>query len=324
MRTSGWIVAVGIAGLAASTAWAGSPQLQQTGGDIVFSGDYYGRVDLPIPQAFGHLKRLIGDADNFEPINTFSESNRYRIMASPIGRLDLLVSQDGKQGVSLCTGWVISAEYIMTNHHCIPGRDGKVLKASLLMNYLEEGNSKGTERFDVETQPVETSTELDYSIVRVHGNPGAKYGIIPMKARNPDPSEELFVIQHPAGKPKRLTRRNCRADDDTERPEELRHFCDTLGGSSGSPVFSDNDMALVGLHFAGIEKKVNFAKRMTVIIQNSPILSQLSGGAERAPAPSPAAAQPAPRPAEVAPQPSYQQPASPAAPAPSGGWQPIN
>ena len=329
MRTSGWIFAVGIAAVTASAAWAGSPDLQQTG-EIDYPGDYYGRVDLPLPQAFGHLKRLIGDADNFEPVNRFSESNRYRIMASPIGRLDLLVDRNGKQGVSLCTGWVISAEYIMTNHHCIPGKDGKVLKASLLMNYLEEGESKGTERFEVETQPVETSTELDYSIVRVMGNPGAKYGVIPMKARDPDPSEELFVIQHPAGTPKRLTRRNCRADDDTERPEELRHFCDTLGGSSGSPVFSDNDMALVGLHFAGIEKKVNFAKRMTVIIKNSTILTQLSGGSESAPAAAPAAAQTPPPPAENYPQqPSYQQPASPAvgvpsAPAPSGGWQPIN
>ncbi len=325
MRTSGWIVAVGLAAVAvtATGASAGSPDLQQTG-EVEYPGDYYGRVDLPLPQAFGHLKRLIGDADNFEPVKNFSESNRYRIMASPIGRLDLLVERGGKKGVSLCTGWVISAEYIMTNHHCIPGREGTVLKASLLMNYLEEGESKNTARFEVETRAVETSTELDYSIVRVHGNPGATYGIIPMKARDPDPAEELFVIQHPAGTPKRLTRRNCRADDDTERPEELRHFCDTLGGSSGSPVFSDNDMALVGLHFAGIEKKVNFAKRMTAIIQQSPILRQLSGGSERAPTPAPAA-QPAPRPAENYPQqPSYQQPASPAAPAPSGGWQPIN
>ena len=282
-------------------------------GEIEYPADYYGRVDLPLPQAFGHLKRLISDTDNFEPISKFSEKNRYRIQSSPIGRLDILVKRNGKQGVSLCTGWIISVDYIMTNHHCIPGKSGQVLKASLLMNYIEEGKTSGTKRFEVETKPIETSRELDYSIVRVRGNPGMKYGIIPMQVRDPSPEEELFIVQHPAGKAKRLTRRNCRADSETERPEELRHFCDTLGGSSGSPVFSDNDMSLVGLHFAGIEKKVNFAKRMTTIIKNSPILRQLGQAPqESAPAPKPTIRQPAP-----------QAPA-PVEAAPSGGWQPIN
>ncbi|MBL6929460.1 MAG: trypsin-like peptidase domain-containing protein [Rhodospirillales bacterium] len=312
MRFSPWIIAAGF--VAASTtlgAADGVAVLHQ--GEIEYPADYYGRVDLPLPQAFGHLKRLIGDADNFEPIRKFSERNRYRIMASPIGRLDLLVKRNGKQGLSLCTGWIISVDYIMTNHHCIPGKSGQVLKASLLMNYIEEGKTSGTKRFDVETKPVETSRELDYSIVRVRGNPGMKYGIIPMQAREPSPEEELFIIQHPAGKAKRLSRRNCRADSQTERPEELRHFCDTLGGSSGSPVFSDNDMSLVGLHFAGIEKKVNFAKRMTTIINNSPILRQLGQAPqESAPAPKPTIRQPAP------------QNTAPVEAAPSGGWQPIN
>lgn len=315
---SGIFIAAVTAGLIGA-----QPAVAGEGGEVDYPADYYGRVDLPLPQAFGHLKRLIGDTENFEPIKSFSEGNRYRVMASPIGRLDLLVEADGKQTVSLCTGWVISAQYIMTNHHCIPGKNGRVLKASLLLNYLDEGSSKATERFEVEPRPVETSAELDYSIVPIKGNPGAKYGIIPILARDPKPAEELFIIQHPAGTPKRLTRRNCRADVDTERPDELRHFCDTLGGSSGSPVFSDNDMALVGLHFAGIEKKVNFAKRMTVLVQKSPILAQISRaerGGSREAVQAPAAAPQAP-----AAQPAPQKPAAPIESAPQGGgWQPIN
>jgi len=315
MRFSPWIIAAGF--VAASTALSAADGVQVLHeGEIEYPADYYGRVDLPLPQAFGHLKRLIGDADNFEPISKFSEKNRYRIQSSPIGRLDLLVKRNGKQGVSLCTGWIISVDYIMTNHHCIPGKSGQVLKASLLMNYIEEGKTSGTKRFDVETKPVETSSALDYSIVRVRGNPGMKYGIIPMQVRDPSPEEELFIVQHPAGKAKRLTRRNCRADNQTERPEELRHFCDTLGGSSGSPVFSDNDMALVGLHFAGIEKKVNFAKRMTAIINKSPILRQLGQA--------PQESTPAPRPTVRQPAPQAPQNTAPVEAAPSGGWQPIN
>ena len=294
--------------------------------DMVYPGDYFGRVDLPLPQAFSHLKQIIDDSDNFEPVKNFSQTNRYRVMSGPIGRLDLLVRKDGKQFVSLCTGWLIAADKILTNNHCIPGHGGTVLKASLLMNYLEEGGAAKTERFAVDTKAIETRQDYDYSVVHVDGNPGMKYGVIPLQARDPQPGEELFVIQHPAGKPKRLTRRNCRYGGAGERPGEIRHYCDTLGGSSGSPVFSDNDMAVIGLHFAGIKGEVNFAKRMTAVIQQSTILRQIAqstaGRASEAGRPQAAPAKPAPE--ATAPRPSTPRPSAPAPIAPSGGWQPIN
>ena len=96
-----------------------------------------------------------------------------------------------------------------------------------------------------------------------------------------------------------------------ERRDEIMHYCDTLGGSSGSPVFSDNDMALIGLHFAGIEKKVNFAKRMTVILQSSRVLNGLAGAAGGSFGSRPGSA------------PSQPAPARPA-PSSGGGWQVIN
>lgn len=271
----GLLVAVCSAMLMAANSAAAGPEIR-------YPGNYYGRVDLPLPQSLGHLEKLIGDTDNFEPIKNFSANNRYRIAAKPIGRLDLLLRKGGKKVVSVCTGWLISDDLMVTNHHCIPGNreDGfEVISASLLMNYLQEGDTGGVERFKVDLRPIETDPALDYTIVRVDGNPGRKYGTVPLGARDPEGREELFIIQHPAGKAKRLARRNCRADKATERPEEIRHFCDTLGGSSGAPVFSDNDMALVGLHFAGIQDQVNFAKRMTAILARSKIMSRLLGAA---------------------------------------------
>ena len=287
--------------------------------EVLYPGKYFGRVDLPLPQAFRHLERLIGNTDNFEPINNFSRNNRYRVMAAPIGRLDLLVREDGKEVVAVCTAWLVSADLAVTNHHCIPGEEGQLVAASLLMNYLKEGETRSVERFKVDIRPVETSSELDYSVIRIEGNPGQKFGVIPLRARDPLPNEELFMIQHPAGKPKRLTRRNCRADKDTERPEEMRHFCDTMGGSSGSPVFSDNDMALLGLHFAGIEKQVNFAKRLSVILGKSRILGQLR---QAAPAAGAATDSGTTRPRTPPPASGESAPASGSGS--GGGWQTIN
>ncbi len=302
------LMAAGMGGALAAAA----PALAQS--EVLFPGNYFGRVDLPLPQAFRRLERLIGNTDNFEPINNFSPNNRYRVMAAPIGRLDLLVRDQGREQVAVCTAWLVSADLAVTNHHCIPGEEGELLKASLLMNYLKEGETDNVERFGVDIRPVETNAELDYSVVRIEGSPGNKYGVIPLVARDPLPNEELFMIQHPAGKPKRLTRRNCRADTASERPQEMRHFCDTLGGSSGSPVFSDNDMALLGLHFAGIEKQVNFAMRIKAILESSRILGQL-GQAARAPG----ATRPSKRPTT-----GTRETAPAGGGTSGGGWQTIN
>ncbi len=318
VRTFKRVLGCGLAaaGLVGTVAMTG-PALAD--GEVLYPGKYFGRVDLPLPQAFRHLERLIGNTDNFEPINSFSQNNRYRVMAAPIGRLDLLIRDKGKEQVAVCTAWLVSANLAVTNHHCIPGEEGELVDASLLMNYLKEGETRTVERFRVSTRPIETNADLDYSVVQVDGNPGSKYGVIPLAAREPLPNEELFMIQHPAGKPKRLTRRNCRADSDAERPEEMRHFCDTLGGSSGSPVFSDNDMALLGLHFAGIQKQVNFAKRITNILGQSQILGQLAG-AGAAPPPQTGTGTPPPK----ADTPGTRESAPTGGGNTGGGWQAIN
>ena len=85
-------------------------------------------------------------------------------------------------------------------------------------------------------------------------------------------------------------------------------------------------MAVIGLHFAGIKGEVNFAKRMTAVIQQSAILRQIAqstaGRASEASRPQAAPAKPAPE--ATAPRPSTPRPTAPAPSAPSGGWQPIN
>ena len=67
----------------------------------------------------------------------------------------------------------------------------------------------------------------------------------------------VFIIQHPAGEPKQISKINCAAGtvpvDGRTSASDFTHTCDTVGGSSGSPVFNETG-DLVGLHHYGFNE----------------------------------------------------------------------
>ena len=255
----------------------------------LYPASQWGDANLALPQSQFITESTFNQVPNFEPIVDFTQQNRYRRLARSIGRLDLrLVTAFGDEaGISTCTGTLIDAGHLITNHHCVPGLDPnyRVAEASLLLNYLDaETANQVAVRYPVSITPVETSEEMDYSILSVDGNPGSdpRWGYIPLRVRNPEPREELFIIHHPAGQPQRLTRRNCRLIDSGQAVSAtlIRHRCDTLGGSSGSLIFSDNNLSgsfdVVALHYAGFREPgpgvYNSAKPLATIVRNSGFL----------------------------------------------------
>ncbi|MBY6115673.1 serine protease [Mameliella alba] len=216
---------------------------------VEFDPSDFGKLVLAPRQSAGAnglaFEQAFGDYQN-EPIITYSQNSLPRRVGRPVGRLDVLYS-NGKTGV--CTAFIVDHQHILTNNHCIPRIGGLgVQAAQFVVGYVDGGHGRGAEKFQVAVQPVETSVPLDYSVLRVFGDPSAKFGAVELVSDAPENGEPLWIIGHPQGQAQHISREGCAADDPAVSPEgKLVHSCDTLGGNSGSPVFRVSDRKVVGL-----------------------------------------------------------------------------
>jgi len=157
------------------------------------------------------------------------------------------------------TGFLIAPRVFITNNHVLP--DANVSTHSEVhFQYERDVAGKPKEVVIFGLRPDQlffTSQELDFSIVAVESNSHKRsleeFGVLPLigKLGKVLDGEWLTIIQHPNGERKQICVRDNRLlhrGDDV-----LWYSTDTLGGSSGSPVFN-NDWFVVALHHSGIPK----------------------------------------------------------------------
>lgn len=147
------------------------------------------------------------------------------------------------------TGFLIREDLVMTNNHVISTPD-EARVAFGNFNYqqtLGGGLAKPTTlRLDPDLA-FGTSKALDWTVVGVQGQPGATFGIIPLKDANVEKDEYVQIIQHPDGGEKQLSYRMNVVVDVTKH--HIQYLTDTMPGSSGSPVFN-RKWEVVALHHA--------------------------------------------------------------------------
>ncbi|MGP6088321.1 trypsin-like peptidase domain-containing protein [Antarctobacter jejuensis] len=241
---------------------------------VEFDPADFGKIVVAARQSAGTgivLEQAFGDYQN-EPVITYGEKSIARRLGHPVGRLDVLY-KNGKTGY--CTAFIVDTQHLVTNHHCIPGVGGVGAQAAqFVAGYIDPANPADAEKFQVALEPVESNAALDYSVLRVFGDPSARYGEVMLADADPEPSEFLWIIGHPQGQSQHISREGCAAGDPPVSTEgKVVHTCDTLGGNSGSPVFRISDRMVVALHHAGDNRTgFNFAIPMTRILKNSKVL----------------------------------------------------
>lgn len=291
-----WMGAACLFGGSASV-WA-----QGIGGELFFPGEHFDELVYQPRQsmddpAYESILMDLREA-NFEPLAVFPADDPIRRMAKPVGLLKVLHTANK---YSVCTASAIDRDLILTNWHCLPKYAGQVSRAVLQMGFYRSDDAGGVRVYSVDIEAVETDQALDYAVLRVNGDL-SEWGTVKLAPTDPSANASLRVVHHPGGQPKQITQRSCRASAPPISQNRLMHKCDTIGGSSGAPVFVGYGAGaqMVALHYAGVPRsrlgidpslESNRAVPVSQLVARSAILQRL---ADTAGAPTPVAVADAP------------------------------
>ncbi len=165
----------------------------------------------------------------------------------------LVYASNGK--LKTCTTFLIGtagAWRMLTNQHCISDAGG-CASAVVIFKYdtawpVPAASQRRCARIAA------TNTLLDYTVFDLDGGPVDDVGAVVLEPRALLANEPALLIQHPGSEPKQVSQKGCVIIEPVATGRgpgtDFTHACDTLGGSSGSPLFSAAGK-VVGLHHFG-------------------------------------------------------------------------
>jgi endonuclease G len=209
------------------------------------------------------FERYIGENDLL-PINYLLSGY---LQAHAVGRVRYYDKNEGK--VASATGFLVSPDLILTNHHVFPVADHASFQA-----FADDATIEFGYEFDIEGRRAQsvvydldpatflhTFEDLDLALVAVRpidrsGSRQLKeqgYLVLNGRMGKAGLGDYATIIQHPDGREKQIALRNNEIID-TGQPQVLIYKSDTASGSSGAPVFN-NEWQVIALHSAGVPKK---------------------------------------------------------------------
>lgn len=238
---------------------------------------------LAVVDDYREQAKLIGNS-HFEKM-PLDRHSRYSTLASPVGRVDLLIRQGDIACIVTCTGWLVDSDKFITSRHCLGDTRSTLERIGIRLGF--DGPGTLGEFYEATPEPLETSdsvgaSSLDYAVVKLEDNaPGVAHGILEPFKGELRSAHSLAIIGHPLAMPKQLVRQDCAAAQLTPREGPLlRHKCHSLYGVSGAPVLDEETGEVLALHKSGgmvSDFSFNYAVLMSDILSRSRVLVALYG-----------------------------------------------
>jgi endonuclease G len=209
------------------------------------------------------FERYIGENDLL-PINYLFLGY---LQSRSVGCIRYFDRQEGRGAVA--TGFLISPDLVMTNHHVFP-----VDTAAAFKNVAQDPTIEFNREYDVDGKLPEpigfvldpdrffyTAKALDLALIGVH--PIDRTSVHALKSQGylvlngtlgkAGLGDFATIIQHPSGHEKQIAIRKNEIVN-LDLPDVIIYVSDTAQGSSGAPVFNDQ-WQVIALHSAGVPKK---------------------------------------------------------------------
>lgn len=187
-------------------------------------------------------KSIVGKDERLDIGEAFPASSLYRRYGQSVVAIfyQKLTGSDTN-----CTGFFLTSQLIITNHHCI-SEESQLENAEVRFNFL----TGETYEIMALSKLEDTNRDLDYSILRLSA-PVNESLIVQFNLG--EIKKKLILIQHPEGDPQMISIKDCSLEAKTvpDRPSDFYHRCDSEGGASGSPVMLEGTGEVVGLHHMG-------------------------------------------------------------------------
>ncbi len=171
-----------------------------------------------------------------------------------IAKLSMIKMEGGQQIREVCSGFLIGDDVLVTNEHCVADQP-TCLSTKIIFGFVYNniGQTPGLEQYDCQSV-MAVDVPLDIAVLKIAQKPGLRWGTLALADEDVLPDQKLFVLQHPLGEAKQISEVGCAVFEPVSPgrsgPSDFAHLCDTLGGSSGSPVFNAAG-EVAGLHHWG-------------------------------------------------------------------------
>lgn len=214
------------------------------------------KIDAILEHAGGGVLFSTHGSNDLTPIHDSGVPEEISAKGAAVAWLSF-VDANGKPGN--CTGFLISANILLTNEHCV--NDATSCQTLSVVFDYEIGPDRrlgiGPQRRCVDFELGNVNFELDATAIRLDRALNEDRMTLSLSNETEGPEGALVVIQHPGQNvPKQVSIIDCKAVarrlDARGSATDFTHTCDTATGSSGSPIL-DATGRVVGLHHFGFE-----------------------------------------------------------------------